>query len=173
MKILDIGCGENKTEGATGLDRRALPGVDVVHDIDVFPWPLPDGSFDRIICRHVIEHLGDISAVMGEIHRVGKPGAEVFIRVPHFSSLNAYRDPTHRHYLSLGSFDVFCENGRYCETGTRFKLVKRGLTFGSSMLDIPGRILHRLSPRRYERRFAWIFPARHVEIILSVIKSDG
>jgi len=173
MRILDLGCGEHKTEGATGIDRRELPGVDVVHDVNVFPWPLPDNSFDRIVCSHVIEHLTDIPAVMAEIHRVAKPGAEVFIRVPHFSCLNAYRDPTHRHYLSLKSFDVFCGDERYSDKNTRFRLVKRNLTFGSSLFDVPGKIIYKLKPRRYERRFAWIFPAREIRITLSVIKNDG
>jgi SAM-dependent methyltransferase len=172
MRILDVGCGQNKTEGATGIDQRELPGVDIVHDVNVLPWPLPGNSFDRIVCSHVIEHLNDIPAVMGEIHRVAKPGAEVFIRVPHFSYINAYRDPTHLHYLSLQSFDVFCEDGRYPQKNMQFQIVKRNLTFSSSLLDIPGRIIFRLNPRRYERRFAWIFPAREITVTLAVIK-DG
>ncbi len=36
MQVLDIGCGKNKRLGAIGMDRIALTGVDVVHDLDVF-----------------------------------------------------------------------------------------------------------------------------------------
>ncbi|MHC4663732.1 MAG: class I SAM-dependent methyltransferase [Planctomycetota bacterium] len=172
MKTLDIGCGNGKTDGAVGIDMRENPGVDIVWDLNKTPWPLEDNAFDRIVCRHIIEHLDDIAKTMSEIYRTAKEGAIVEIRVPHFSSLNAYRDPTHRHYLSLHSFDVFCANGRYFSQSVRFSPVSRRLTFGSSFLDIPGRIISRLSPERYERRFAWIFPARHVEITLKVLKTN-
>ena len=39
---LDIGCGANKAPGFVGMDMRALPGVDIVHDVEQYPWPLPD-----------------------------------------------------------------------------------------------------------------------------------
>ena len=37
MKILDLGCGEKKVNGAIGLDNLQLPGVDVVHELLNFP----------------------------------------------------------------------------------------------------------------------------------------
>ena len=55
---LDIGCGGNK-QGAdwVGMDLRPLPGVDIVHDVTMFPWPLPDGCAVRAICSHLVEHI--------------------------------------------------------------------------------------------------------------------
>ena len=35
MKILDLGCGDNKVEGAIGLDNIALSEVDIVHSISL------------------------------------------------------------------------------------------------------------------------------------------
>ena len=37
MKVLDVGCGTAKVNGAIGIDRINLPGVDVVHDLNKFP----------------------------------------------------------------------------------------------------------------------------------------
>lgn len=55
---LDIGCGGNK-QGPdwVGMDYRAMPGVDIVQDITMFPWPLPDESVSLAVSSHVIEHL--------------------------------------------------------------------------------------------------------------------
>src|SRR3954466_6161455 len=107
-KILDLGCGNRKTPGSTGVDIAPLPGVDVVHDLSVFPYPIQSDSFDRIILRHVIEHIPDVVRLMKEIHRIGKPGAILEIYTPHFTSINSYSDPAHVHHFSLQTFDYFC-----------------------------------------------------------------
>ena len=54
---LDVGCGGNKRPGWVGLDIRPLPGVDIVHDIEDFPWPLPDDCARVIQLSHIIEHI--------------------------------------------------------------------------------------------------------------------
>ena len=46
MKILDLGCGPIKLNGAIGLDNVALPNVDIVHDLLNFPYPIDNESFD-------------------------------------------------------------------------------------------------------------------------------
>jgi len=55
---LDLGCGDNK-QGADwiGMDYRPLPGVDIVHDLELFPYPLPDQSVDLVMASHVLEHI--------------------------------------------------------------------------------------------------------------------
>jgi SAM-dependent methyltransferase len=55
---LDIGCGGNKAgPDFVGMDMRDLPGVDIVHNILDFPWPLPDESVIRAVCSHLVEHI--------------------------------------------------------------------------------------------------------------------
>ena len=49
MQILDVGCGENKFENSTGIDRIPLPGVDLVTNLNKIPWPFEDSCFDRVI----------------------------------------------------------------------------------------------------------------------------
>ena len=59
-EILDIGCGTRKVDpSAVGMDRAAAPGVDVVWDLDQYPWPLAADLFSRIHMSHVIEHVAD------------------------------------------------------------------------------------------------------------------
>ena len=40
MKMLDLGCGSLKVEGAVGLDNVSIPNVDIVHDLLDFPYPI-------------------------------------------------------------------------------------------------------------------------------------
>ena len=54
---LDIGCGDNKQVGFVGMDIRELDGVDIVHNIEQFPYPLPDESCSMVVASHVLEHV--------------------------------------------------------------------------------------------------------------------
>lgn len=54
---LDIGCGGSKQKGFVGMDIRPLPGVDIVHDLEKFPWPIPTEAASFAMSSHVIEHI--------------------------------------------------------------------------------------------------------------------
>ena len=64
MKVLDIGCGVNKVEGSIGVDVVKMPGVDVVHDLSLIPWPFEDDEFSTVIANHFLEHCTDIVSVL-------------------------------------------------------------------------------------------------------------
>jgi SAM-dependent methyltransferase len=111
---LNLGSGEFPKPGFVNLDRDALQGVDVVHDLDVFPYPFADGQFDRIEADHVLEHLGQVFDVMREIHRILAPGGVVVIRVPHFS--RGFTHPEHRRGFNV-TFPCYFDPafpGGYC-----------------------------------------------------------
>ena len=110
MQILDIGCGRNKIVGAVGLDQIPLPGVDVVHDLNSFPYPFEGNSFDEIYATHVIEHLDSIVRAMEELYRLAKANAKVGIITPHYSDYISWTDPTHKWHLSTYSFRYFRED---------------------------------------------------------------
>ena len=105
MKILDLGCGDNKVEGAVGLDNIALPEVDIVHDLLSFPYPLKDEAFDIIYLRHVIEHfdINEINLILNECHRILSNHGKLNISVPHAFSIAAFTDPTHKIFFTFNS----------------------------------------------------------------------
>ncbi len=96
---LDVGCGGNKSEGAVGMDKRDLPGVDVVHDIRNLPWPLPDACCHRVLMSHLVEHLPgwDILDILDEVWRVTKVHGQLMIATPYAGSPRFWQDPTHVH----------------------------------------------------------------------------
>lgn len=105
--IIDLGCGTRKKPGAIGLDIARVPGVDVVADV-MRPLPLKDDSVDEVYASHLIEHVDDVLAFMGEVWRVCKPGALVYFRFPHASTpYLTWKDPTHRRGVYLAMFEYF------------------------------------------------------------------
>jgi len=107
-KVLDLGCGKNKTSGAIGVDLMKFTDVDIVHDLNALPYPFPENFFDAVILNHVVEHLESLVNTVREVHRVLKPGGEAWIATPHFTDSHSWIDPTHKSHLSIGSFSVFC-----------------------------------------------------------------
>jgi len=60
---LDLGCGENKQIGSIGVDCRQLKGVDIVQDLNFFPWNnIPDECADTVFSSHLLEHINPDSS---------------------------------------------------------------------------------------------------------------
>jgi ubiquinone/menaquinone biosynthesis C-methylase UbiE len=108
-KKLNIGCGSDIRKGWVNLDSAKLPGVDVVHDINILPLPFADNEFDEILCQDILEHVEYIP-VLREIWRMLRSGGFVTIRVPHFTSRNNFIDPTHKKMFSVRTFDFFSKS---------------------------------------------------------------
>ena len=94
MKKLNLGCGYFKKEGFINLDKSELCEPDVLHDLDVIPYPFKNGTFDVIESYHVLEHLLEPFEVMKELSRILIPGGILKIKVPHFS--RAMSHPQHK-----------------------------------------------------------------------------
>lgn len=169
---LHLGCGNKKAPEALGIDYDSKSRADIIHDLDKFPWPLESNTFERVICEHVLEHLSDLVCAMAEVHRVCKEGAMVEIVTPHFSSVNSWADPTHKHHFALASFDYFCTEHPFSYGDAHFEVVERRLTFSRSFMNIPARVIYAISPRWYEKHFAFIFPARNLKFTLRVCKNE-
>lgn len=96
---VDLGCGAAKQPGWFGVDGRNLPNVDLVQNLESFPWPIPSESFDAAMASHLLEHIQKANGIMlsffNEVHRILKPGGEFLISVPYATSPGFYRDPTH------------------------------------------------------------------------------
>jgi SAM-dependent methyltransferase len=168
--ILDIGCGSAKTPGAVGLDLSADTDADIVHDLDEFPYPIEDASFDQILLQDVIEHVRKPIRVFEELHRIARPGARIQLRTPHFSSVLAYGDPTHRHYFSTLAIRSLAEPRFAHYTDVRFRVIDVSLD-----MWLPFRVsgLSRLAnrfPESYEKYFAFRFPTMNIRAEFEVLK---
>jgi SAM-dependent methyltransferase len=100
----------NKYPGAIGVDRNPAGRADVLCDLDRFPYPFRDRSFDRLRAVHVIEHLSDVIRTMEEFHRLVRPGGRITVVTPHYTDFSSFCDPTHRWHLNSFSFRYFGEN---------------------------------------------------------------
>ena len=109
MRILDVGCGIKKAPGAIGIDRNPASAADVLCDLDRFPYPFADSSFDGLQAVHVIEHLADVIRAMEEFHRLVRAGGRVRVVTPHYTDFSSFCDPTHRWHLNSFSFRYFGE----------------------------------------------------------------
>jgi SAM-dependent methyltransferase len=108
--VLNLGAGNAPLgDGAINHDvRKHRPEIDVVHDLNVRPWPWKDTSIDFIYAKSVFEHLSiDLVQALDECWRMLRPGGRVALKLPHWKSDVAWWDVTHRWKYSLKSFDQF------------------------------------------------------------------
>jgi SAM-dependent methyltransferase len=170
-RVLDVGCGTSKYPGAVGVDVSPDTAADIVLDLDEMPYEaLEPESFDQILCQDVLEHVEAPMRVMEELHRIATPGGRIHIRTPHFSSLLAYGDPTHRHYFSAMAVRALAEPRFSHYTEVRMRVVSLTLDFWT-----PFRLtgLARLANRfvtPYETYFAFRFPAMNIRAEFEVLK---
>jgi len=102
---------------------RQLPGVNLIHDLNVVPWPLTNGSFDRVVAEHILEHMADPMAFLREIHRVASIGALIEIEVPHWRHFLAHGMPDHRTTWAHNSFDPsYLLDGMFVKERVEFRL---------------------------------------------------
>jgi SAM-dependent methyltransferase len=74
--------------------------------------PFPDGTFDRIICSEVLEHIPDDSAALRELFRILKPGGRLAATVPTwFPEKVCWRlsDEYHAPFVEGGHVRIFGE----------------------------------------------------------------
>lgn len=144
MRRLNVGAGPDIRPAAQGwvnMDIAALPGVDVVHDAFRFPWPFEDGSFDHVLCSHILEHVPhEVGLVpyqdgfirfVEECHRVLRPGGTLEVLTPHPRSQNTIADPTHTRVVHPANFACFDPDGVYAwrhYTKARLRLVSSAVT---------------------------------------------
>ena len=181
MRVLDVGCGKKKKEGAIGIDFNANTDADVIHNLNVFPYPFESDSFDEVFVTHCIEHLDDVVKVMEELHRISRPGARIVIDAPYFSGQDAFSDPTHKHFFTSRSFDYFTGDFpefSFYSNKARFEKVKTQIDFwqiyrlgGVRLQNYLGLgFLANRCTSAYEKFFAFIFPAQAIRYELKVIK---
>lgn len=90
--VLDIGCGSGYLGSILGKKAKSYTGMDFIDERKVRDFcflistalglPFKSGSFDIVICNHVIEHVPDQDKVLDEISRVLKKDGICYITSP-------------------------------------------------------------------------------------------
>ena len=58
MKKLNLGSGDKRIPGFLNVDKFDTFEPDIVHDLEIFPYPFLDNEIDEIKLIHVLEHIG-------------------------------------------------------------------------------------------------------------------
>ena len=163
-RVLDLGCGNKLRPGAVGIDFNRRTKATIVHNLNVFPYPIEAEVFDEVYLDNVLEHLDSVLAVMEEVYRITAPGGLVKVIVPYFRSTWAAIDPTHTHFFTVNSFnyfdpdDILCQ--RYDYTLARFKVEK--VVFNETLKNrwFRQRVVNMANrwPSRYEYYASHLFP---------------
>lgn len=173
-KKLNLGCGKDIRDGWVNLDAYKNDGVDISHDLDVFPYPFEDNTFDEIYAVNILEHLLYPDKAIKEIWRIGKNNCKVFIAGPHFSYGGFWKDLTHRRAFSYGSFDNYSINWKTRSLvnfqNVSFVITRRNISFSRVYRALGIRYFANKFPGIYECFFANIFPGRVIFFWLKVVK---
>ena len=107
--LLELGCGETKQPGFVGIDKRQVEGVDIVHDLEQFPWPVHDEQCLTVISSHLIEHIKPWLSIdfIDEVWRILKVGGDVAFSTPYAGSPGYWQDPTHCNGWTQATFQYF------------------------------------------------------------------
>ena len=103
--LLNLGCGFKHKLGFVNVDKFDNCKPDVVHDLEVLPYPWADNSVDLVEIKHTLEHLKDWYPAFEEMVRILKVGGELHIRVPDESNPHALAFRDHYHVFTSCSFD--------------------------------------------------------------------
>ena len=127
-RILDIGCGKNKVTGSIGVDFLPFSGVDVVHNLNEFPYPFQSDEFDEVHIKDTLCLLDNPVHVMEEIYRICKINGKVVVAQPYFRSVWNHVDPWIKNYGTAHSFAFYDPNDLICQryeyTKARFSVKK-------------------------------------------------
>lgn len=130
MELL-LGCGSQRdrrlvVNGQRGwsklvtLDFNGDHRPDIVHDLEVYPWPVETGVFHEVHAYELVEHLGRqgdyraFFAFFAEVYRILEPGGFFAATCPSYRSMWAWGDPSHTRVITSGSL-VFLDQDQYVE----------------------------------------------------------
>jgi len=158
---LYVGGGGCQTPGYVNIDLFALPGVDVVADAHLLPFPA--NLFTRVECDAVLEHVRQPEEVMREIERVLAPGGYAHVVTPFCHPLHEYPQDYRRFTIAAleqisGKLEVVAAGWR---TGPTATLLVFLLEYAK--LWVPWRPLRPF----VHGVLGWVlFPARYLDLLL-------
>ena len=108
---LNLGSGSKILEGYTNVDKYDYYKPDVVHDLEIFPYPFKDNSVDEILLSHVLEHIGQspdiFLGIVKEFYRICRNNSIIKIIVPHPRHDDFMADPTHVRPITISGLQLF------------------------------------------------------------------
>lgn len=127
---LELACGKYPDPEAVNLDVAPVEGVDVIHDLEIYPLPFADAQFEHIQATDIVEHITDIFKLFAELHRILKAEGIIKIHTNYAGHISAFTDPQHKHFFTLESFDYFDPEtflGRefFFYTTVKFKIIEK------------------------------------------------
>jgi SAM-dependent methyltransferase len=109
--IVELGSGNRQLrEDVINIDLFPFPNVDIVADIAAIPFS--DDSIDVVVLETVLEHVADPWSVVGEVHRILKPGGSVVCSTPFVFPYHGY--PNHYWNFSKDGLEVLFKGFSSC-----------------------------------------------------------
>ncbi|MFH1439839.1 MAG: methyltransferase domain-containing protein [Candidatus Woesearchaeota archaeon] len=72
---LNLGCGQKIKKGWINLDFIKGHGIDIIHNLNKFPYPFKENTFDYVYVNMVLEELDFYEETIMELHRISKKNA--------------------------------------------------------------------------------------------------
>lgn len=133
---LNLGCGYNKRDGYVNVDMSRRCNPDIVMNLEHMDswWQFADDSVDDICADNILEHLApnpmDFVAIIKQMYRISKDGAEWYVSVPHHRCDNQFDDFTHVRILTPKTFKMFDQNVNVASIENGLSDSVYGLDFG-------------------------------------------
>jgi len=91
--------GRDSQPGFIIMNDEAGPAVDICHDFEKYPYPIPSDSVDMLVAPDLVEHINPANKGMikwmNECWRILKLNGEFLIATPYAGSMGYYQDPCH------------------------------------------------------------------------------
>ena len=169
---INLGCGTDIRPGYVNVDKYRF-GDNIVHDIDRNGLRIfKDEQADYIIMSHIIEHIRNYKELVDECNRVLNDKGVLEMYYPHYSSNQAYTDPTHINHFSVFTFEYYTNKfSQWKYAKKHFNRISKYIVFKKNPY-IWNIIIEKIvnvndfTLTVYEEIFAWVFPAGHCVIKL-------
>jgi len=169
--ILDFGCGHNKRRGSIGIDGDKNSSADVIHNLNLFPYPFKTQSVKEIYITDTFFLLDNPILVMAEFNRILRKSGKLVITNPYFRSNFAFIDPFTKTFYTVHSFDFYdptkesYRNYKYTSLNFTITSIKFNVNLKNSILVRPIVFFANKNPYFYEK-ISHLFPLARITYYL-------